>query len=83
MGWKKISKREGPEGRTIVYENEEHPLIKIESRLRHIPHKKCGGTYDHTSYFVLLSGTEKVEKMSLRSAQEYAEKLLPSKGAGA
>ena len=45
----------------------------MQSRKRHIPHANGGGTWDHTSYWVLCDGVELKEKMRLMDAKEWAE----------
>ena len=76
--WTRVAKIEFSEGRTVVYrlDNTPGPMLTVESRLRHIPHSNRGGTWDHTSYFVLMDGKEIAEKWTLQSAKEYAERLL-------
>lgn len=61
-----------PEGTTITYAAEGTGLT-IESRKRHIPHANGFGTWDHTSFFVLVDGEEAIERRSLEGAKEYAE----------
>lgn len=72
--WVKTGKRINAEGTTITYSGAGTTLT-IESRKRHIPHSNRAGFWDHTSYCVLLDGTELVEKYSLKDAKEYAEKI--------
>lgn len=74
IGWIKTGKRVSQEGTTITYSGIDTD-ITIESRKRHIPHANRAGTWDHTSYFVLKSGQEIVEKQSLTDAKRYAEKM--------
>lgn len=76
--WTRVAKIENSEGRTVVYrlDRAPGPLVLVESRLRHIPHSNRGGTWDHTSYFVLMDGKEVAEKWTLKSAKEYAERLI-------
>lgn len=71
MTWTKTGKRVGPEGTTITYSLSETD-ITIESRKRHIPHANREGTWDHTSYFVLIDGKEVAEKNSLADAKKEA-----------
>lgn len=73
--WEKTGRTVTPEGTTIIYSGKGTDLT-IESRKRHIPHANGIGTWDHTSYFVLQSGTEVIEKMSLRDAKEAAERMM-------
>lgn len=73
--WIKIGKRVSPtNGTTITYRLEGTPYT-VESRKRHIPHANRGGTWDHTSYFVLRDGAEVAEKHALGFAKEFAEAL--------
>lgn len=77
--WKKIDRTENSEGTTITYAMEgAGKSVLVQSRKRHIPHaagKIGGGTWDHTSYFVLDNGVEVKECWRLQDAKEYAEKL--------
>lgn len=73
--WIKAGKVINAEGTTITYSGYGTP-IEIESRKRHIPHTNRTGTWDHTTYHVLLYGEEVEQRYSLRSAKEYAERLL-------
>ena len=70
--WVKIGRVEGPEG-SSVFRAGLGTALSIESRKRHIPHAAKGGTWDHTTYFVLDNGKEVIEKYSLKDAMEYAE----------
>ena len=72
ISWEKTGKTVTPEGTTVVYEGVGTD-ITIESRKRHIPHANGIGTWDHTSYFVLIDGKVVAEKQSLKAAKEYAE----------
>ncbi len=72
MTWTKISRTVNTEGTTITYAGLGTDYT-IESRKRHIPHANGVGTWDHTSYFVLLAGRDLAEKMSLSDAKEFAE----------
>ena len=74
MKWNKTGKVVTFEGTTILYEAEGTD-IAIESRRRHIPHAQRGGTWDHTTYFVLRGNKELAKKLTLRAAMEYAEGL--------
>ena len=73
--WTKTGRTVNSDGTTITYSGEGTDLT-IESRKRHIPHANGNGTWDHTSYFVILGGVELIEKQSLRDAKEYAEGVL-------
>lgn len=76
--WEKIGRTVSAEGTTVIYQLQGTPMT-VESRLRHIPHaasKIGGGTWDHTTYFVLDNGTEVKELYRLQDAKEYAEKLF-------
>ena len=70
--WKKLGKTVSAEGTTVIYEAA-GTGYRIESRKRHIPHANGIGTWDHTTYFVLLNGKELREEYSLRRAKEWAE----------
>lgn len=73
--WIKAGKTVSAEGTTITYEAYGTP-VTVESRKRHIPHANGNGTWDHTTYHVLKNGEEVEQRYSLRSAKEYAERLL-------
>lgn len=75
MKWIKTGKTVNKEGTTITY-SAEGTALTIESRKRHIPHANGVGTWDHTSYFVLMNGRELKEKFSLKDAKEYAEEVM-------
>lgn len=78
MNWIKTKKISNEEGTTIEYQAAEDPAITIESRKRHIPHAGGrSGTWDHTTYFILIKGEEYVEKYSLADAKKFAEALIP------
>lgn len=82
MKWVKAGKTINTKGTTIIYELE-NTGYSIESRKRHIPHANGrSGTWDHTSYFVLKSGKELIEKYSLRDAKEYVAACIDVKGGG-
>lgn len=72
MVWKKIGRVVNEEGTTVCYAAEGTD-ITIESRKRHIPHAARGGTWDHTTYWVLKDGVEVAEKWTLQQAKGYAE----------
>ena len=73
--WIKTGKTVNTEGTTIFYTGKGTDFT-IESRKRHIPHANGrSGSWDHTTYFVLRSGNELIEKYSLADAKEYAEKM--------
>lgn len=75
--WIRAGKTVNAEGTTIEYQlsGSDKP-VTIESRKRHIPHANRNGTWDHTTYHVLKDGEEIEQRYSLRSAKEYAERLL-------
>lgn len=79
LKWEKIGKSVNEEGTTITYQAAGTGLT-IESRKRHIPHANGTGTWDHTSFFVLVDGKEVKEKWSLKYAKDFAEKLYKEKG---
>lgn len=71
--WVKTGKEISPEGTTIIYTGVGTDLI-IESRKRHIPHAAKGGTWDHTTYWVLHNGVEVKQLYRFKEAKEFAEK---------
>ena len=76
MTWIKAAKTVKADGTTInEYTAKENPRITIESRKRPIPHASGSGFWMHTSFFVLVDGTEIKERFSLRDAKAFAEKL--------
>ena len=79
LKWEKSGKSMNEEGTTITYQAA-GTGITIESRKRHIPHANRGGTWDHTSFFVLVDGKEVKEKWSLKYAKDFAEQLYKEKG---
>lgn len=72
--WKKTGKTVNEEGTTVRYELP-GTVLAIESRKRHIPHANGIGTWDHTTYFVIVDGEAIKECYSLKDAKEYAEAL--------
>lgn len=81
--WDKIGRAVTLEGTTVFYQATQYISNKviqadvtIESRKRHIPHSNRGGTWDHTSYFVIQGGKELIEKQTLKAAKAYAEELI-------
>ena len=72
--WKKIDRNENQEGTTITYQLPGTDLT-IESRKRHIPHANGIGTWDHTTYVVIVGGQDVKTQYSLADAKEYAEGL--------
>ena len=75
MNWKKTGREITAEGTTITYTAAEDQDIKIESRKRHIPHASGSGTWDHTTYMVIVDGEEVKERYSLADAKQFAEGL--------
>lgn len=73
--WKKAGKTVSKEGSTVRYELEGTALA-VESRKRYIQHANRTGTWDHTTYFVIVDGQDVKECYSLKDAKEYAEALL-------
>ena len=73
MAWEKIGRTVNRDGTTITYRLQGTEIL-VQSRKRHIPHANGGGTWDHTSYFVLDHGEEIAEKWRLEDAKKYAEK---------
>lgn len=79
--WIRTGKKVTPEGSTITYEQVDHPIGQseyywfIESRKRHIPHSGRSGTWDHTTYAVLMPGGFLInEFQSLKNAKEFVER---------
>ncbi len=83
LKWEKIGKSVNEEGTTITYQAAGTGLT-IESRKRHIPHANREGTWDHTTFFVLVDGKKAVETWSLGAAkgytEDFAEQLYKEKG---
>ena len=76
MEWEKIDRNVNDEGTTITYRAKEDRRFIVQSRKRHIPHANRVGTWDYTSYFVIVNGKEIAEKNSLKAAKEYAEEFI-------
>jgi uncharacterized protein YabE (DUF348 family) len=68
-----IEKTVDENGTTITYQHVRKPWLTIESRKRHIPHSGRPGTWDHTTYFVLVNGHDVSEHQVLKDAKKYAE----------
>lgn len=75
MVWTKIGKTVS-EGRTTVTYAAEGTPYTIESRKRPIPHASGRGSWDYTSYFVLMDGEELIEKQRLGDAKAFVETNL-------
>lgn len=76
LTWEKTDRTVGSEGSTVTYTAKEKPRITIESRKRHIPHANRSGTWDHTTFVVLVDGCEiRREESSLKYAKDFAEKI--------
>ena len=75
MKWEKIEKTVNAEGTTITYEAEgTNRQLIVQSRKRHIPHANRPGTWDHTTYHVIVRGQEAPRCwQSLTDAREAAE----------
>lgn len=69
----KIDRSENENGTTITYAVNGSKTVLIQSRKRHIPHTNGIGTWDHTSYWVMVSGHDVKEKNTLKDAKEFAE----------
>ena len=76
--WVRVGRTVNEEGRTLTYHGVGTDLT-IESRKRHIPHASRGGTWDHTTYFVLDDGKELIERCSMADAKEWAQKYQEAK----
>lgn len=72
--WTKTGKSVTPDCTTIEYSSGTN--VTIESRKKKIPHANRPGTWEHTTYFVLVDGKEVVERHSLKDAKEHAEEIL-------
>lgn len=80
MKWEKVEKNVNMEGTTITYEAvDTRRQLFVQSRKRHIPHANGIGTWDHTTYHVIINGKEIKTLQSLRDAKEYAEKAWKTK----
>lgn len=76
MAWVKVNRYETAEGTTIVYRHSREPWLSIESRKRHIPHAGGRpGTWDHTTYWVVINNVDEKECYSLADAKKYVEDL--------
>ena len=80
MIWERIGTNINSEGTTLTYAVKgAGKRVLIQSRRRHIPHapsKVGGGTWDHTTYFVLRDGEEVRELNRLMDAKAFAERLI-------
>lgn len=76
MKWKKIGKTVNTEGTTLTYAAEgTRYMLLIQSRLRHIPHANGVGTWDHTTYHIIIRGQEAPKTYQrMTDAKEEAEK---------
>ena len=72
IDWIKLKTRKDEEGTTVIYQAVGAESLTVESRKRHIPHANGVGTWDHTTYWVLIDGREIKEYYSLKDAKEYA-----------
>ena len=70
--WKKIRKTQDVEGTKITYAGDGTPL-QIVSWKREIPHANEEGTWEFTSYLVMLGKTQLKEKYTLAGAKIWAE----------
>lgn len=75
MKWEKAWTTISAEGRTTAYISAGTNL-RIESRLRHIPHANGVGTWDYTSYWLIDGEKEVKELRRLSDAKEYAAAYL-------
>lgn len=75
MKWTRTGKVVDAEGTTVIYSNEAYPGYTIESRKRHIPHSNGVGTWDHTTYHVLLYAKELKQLYSVRSCMSWVERM--------
>lgn len=74
--WEKVGKNINHEGTTITYQAKGFGFY-IQSRKRHIPHANGVGTWDHTTYWLLVP-TVNFEKQfwSMKDAKKFAEEKV-------
>ena len=75
MVWEKIERTVNSEGTTITYAAEgTNTMLIVQSRKRHIEHANSVGTWDFTTYHVIIRGKE-IQKIFHRMAEAkaYAE----------
>ena len=72
--WKKVDRNENREGTTVTYQLLGTKIF-VQSRKRHIPHANGEGTWDHTTFHVIVDGEEVKTRYTLKDAKEYAEAL--------
>ena len=70
-----IGRRVSPTSAALVY-GAEGTDIRIESRLRQIPHANGVGSWEYTDYAVVLYGADLVVKNRLMDAKESAEEMI-------
>lgn len=74
MKWEKTGKLIRQDATIISYEN--GGPYRIESRKVHIPHANGrSGTWDHTSYFVIIGENDLKEFMTLKDAKQFVERM--------
>ena len=73
--WKRTGRLVSLNGSSVFY-RAAGTNYEIISRKRHIPHANGVGTWDHTTYWVVLNGKDIKERYSLADAKEYVEKLM-------
>ena len=74
MKWKRLERKVRPEGTDVIYGLEDSD-ITVESRKRHVPHANGEGTWDYTSYHVVVNGKDLTTRYSLKDAKALAELL--------
>lgn len=75
MVWEKIERTVNSEGTTITYAAEgTNRMLIVQSRKRHIEHANGVGTWEFTTYHVIIRGQE-IRKVFCRmaAAKAYAE----------
>lgn len=84
MEWAVKSKTKTDDGQTIVYEckeiSERGLDIRVESRLRHVPHSGRDGTWECRTYWLVVDGKDEKQAGTLKGAKEAAETLAKALG---
>ena len=73
LNWKKVAKAEHLGGETTLRYEAEGTNAVIESRKRAIPHSARGGSWMHTTYFVILPSGAEHEFWRLQDAKNAVE----------
>lgn len=76
--WERVGREIRKDGTTIIYRIANYNIdIAIESRKHIIPHASRAGYWEHTTYWVVVNGSDYKERYSLADAKDTAEKLIP------